>query len=177
MEVGRGRESETLLQDSLDEPPVAALGRGQKDWGGWPQTKQEQIWEGKDGEPKEVQGREGGYCTAFLEHSAGVDPCKETDPLREEGTVETGQQVEELVARILEAESHTAWSPREEGRFPFSPLFSNFLQFSPKFLQLLRLLSLEGLQAVGQSSPWGQRPGPGDSVRRFSSTQSPQCET
>ena len=83
-----------------------------------------------------------GCYTAFPEHSAGVDPCKETDPLREEGTVETGRQVEELMAKILEAEIRTAWSPREEGRFPFSPLFSNFHLFSPKFLQLLRLLAL-----------------------------------
>ena len=84
----------------------------------------------------EVPDLAGGCCKAFPEHSAGVDPCKETDPLREEGTVETGRQVEGLVAKILEAESRTAWSPREEGRYPFSPLSSNFLLFSPKFLQL-----------------------------------------
>ena len=70
--------------------------------------------------------------------------------------METVQLVEEgLVAKTLEAESHKAWSPMEEGRSPFSPLSSNFLQISPKFLQPLRLLALWGLQGAGHKD-WGQ---------------------
>lgn len=136
---GRGKGSETWLQGFQGEHQVAASGQVQKDCqDGWALTRQEQIWEGKGGGTREVPNLAGGCCKAFPEHSGEGDPSKETDPRREEDLVETVPQVEELVAKILEAESQKAWSPREVGRSPFSQLFSNSRHFSPKFLPLLR---------------------------------------
>ena len=107
----------------------------------------------------EVPDLVGGCCKAFPEHSAGVDPCKETDPLREEGRVETVPQVEVQVAKILEVKIHMAWSPMEEGHYPFSLLFSNVLHFSVKSRQTLMSLALRG---GGLSSAWAQRQEPAD---------------